>query len=768
VLALNAGCNSASQFEFTVGGTVSGLTSDGLVLANGGKSLGVANGATHFSFSAVWPPNSSYSVTVQSQPLGQTCTIANGSGAAGTAATNITVTCVNLAFSLGGTVSGLTSDGLFLTDGNSTLDVARDATSFSFGEVLESDSSYSVDVQTQPAGQTCSVANGSGAAAGANVGNVVVTCADQSFSLGGTVSGLVTDGLTLGNGSDTLDVPAGATTFTLPTAVAFSSSYAVTVAAQPPGLACNIANGTGTMPASAVTNVAVSCTSQPFSLGGSIAGLTSSGLMLANGGDTLTVESSATSFTMPTAVPFGSSYDVQVLSQPTGQTCAVSNASGSVPANDVTNVTVACANQTYALGGSIAGLTSSGLVLANGGDTHTVTSGATTFTMPAAVPYAASYGVTVQAQPTGLTCTVSDGTGIMPATAVTNVGITCAVNTYTLGGSITGLTAGGLVLANGADTLTVANNATSFTMPEGLAHGSSYSVTVQTQPVGLFCGITNASGTITSNVDSVQVSCALSTMSFTTPGATTWVVPAGVSAIEVAATGGGGGAGDIGDTFHGTGGNGGIVTVTLAVSPGDVLDLVVGGGGGSIRTAYAGGGGGGSSNVTVNSTVVIVAGGGGGGGGGPQEGNGGHGAGAGITGADGTPGQHPSTPSLGGAGGAGGIGGAGGAGGTTASTAGGSGTGGAGGAGHGAGGSGSGPGPGGTGAYYLSSHPNGGGGGGGYGGAGGGGTDDFGQGAGGGGGGSLGPKGSVVSVAANGSAEGGIAGGNGSIVISFP
>jgi hypothetical protein len=52
--------------------------------------------------------------------------------------------------------------------------------------------------------------------AAANVSTVAVMCADRSYTLGGTVSGLNGTGLVLANGSDTVTVPANATSFTLP------------------------------------------------------------------------------------------------------------------------------------------------------------------------------------------------------------------------------------------------------------------------------------------------------------------------------------------------------------------------------------------------------------------------------------------------------------------------------------------------------------------------------------------------------------------------
>jgi len=414
-------------------------------------------------------------------------------------------------YSLGGTVSGLSGSGLTLGNGATTVPVAAGATSFTLSSALASGTTYAITVLSQPADQTCTVAQGSGTIGTANVGNVVVTCATQSFPLGGTITGLgQSTGLALTDGTDTLSVSAGSTSFTLPTAVAVGSSYAVTVSAQPTGLACSVSHGSGTMPASAVNTVQVSCTDQPFSLGGTISGLgANTGLVLSDGTDSLTVAANATTFTLPTKLAFGSPYAVTVSSAPAGLTCSVSNGSGTLPAANVTNVAITCSDQSFTLGGTIQGLSSTGLVLANNGDTLNVTSGATSFTMPTSVAYTSPYNIIVQTQPTNETCTVSNGSGTMPAANVTNVAVTCAVNTYTIGGSISGLTATGLVLQNnGADNTTIAANAMQFTLNTGLVSGSSYAITVRTQPSGLACTVTNGTGTVASqNVDNVSIAC---------------------------------------------------------------------------------------------------------------------------------------------------------------------------------------------------------------------------------------------------------------------
>jgi uncharacterized repeat protein (TIGR03803 family) len=296
----------------------------------------------------------------------------------------------------------------------------------------------------------------------------------------------------------------------MPKPVAFSGSYAITVQTQPAGLACAVGNGTGVMPANAITAVAITCTDQPFSLGGTINGLGNhAGLTLTNGGDTLTVPAGSSSFTMPLPVPFGSAYSIAVLSAPAGLTCTASNASATMPAGNVTSVAIACSNQSYSVGGTIGGLTGGGLVLANASDTLTVASGASSFTMPTEVAFGSAYALTVQTQPTGLTCSVSAGAGTMGSTAVADISVTCAANTYTVGGSISGLsTSGFTLLDNGADTLTPAANAIQFTMNTGVAYGSTYAITVKTMPMGLVCSVNNGAGIMgAGDVFNVYISC---------------------------------------------------------------------------------------------------------------------------------------------------------------------------------------------------------------------------------------------------------------------
>ena len=170
---------AAGGATYTIGGTVSGLTGAGLVLQNNfSDDLTVAVNASSFVFATPLTNAASYQVAVKTQPAGQTCSVTSGTGAvSGANVTNVAITCVAGTYTVGGTVSGLAGAGLVLQNNLSDdLTVAVNATSFVFATPLAHAASYQVTVKTQPAGQTCVIASGTGAVSGANVTSISVTC----------------------------------------------------------------------------------------------------------------------------------------------------------------------------------------------------------------------------------------------------------------------------------------------------------------------------------------------------------------------------------------------------------------------------------------------------------------------------------------------------------------------------------------------------------------------------------------------------------------
>jgi hypothetical protein len=166
-----------------------------------------------------------------------------------------------------------------------------------------------------------------------------------TYTVGGSVAGLSG---TLGlqnNGRDTLSVTVNGP-FTFSTALEDGSAYSVTVSSQPTGQTCVVTGGSGpgpvTVPISNITSVAVTCTTNTYSVGGTVRGLAENGLVLADGADSVSLLPNATSFAFPTKLAYGAAYSVSVKTRPAGQTCTATNASGTVGAGDVTNINVSC------------------------------------------------------------------------------------------------------------------------------------------------------------------------------------------------------------------------------------------------------------------------------------------------------------------------------------------------------------------------------------------------------------------------------------------
>jgi len=81
---------------YSLGGSLTGLHSAGLVLANGTGTVALAANAASFNFSNLLEGGDSYNVTVLAQPASQTCTVSNGSGQIANASTSaVRVNCVD-------------------------------------------------------------------------------------------------------------------------------------------------------------------------------------------------------------------------------------------------------------------------------------------------------------------------------------------------------------------------------------------------------------------------------------------------------------------------------------------------------------------------------------------------------------------------------------------------------------------------------------------------------------------------------------------------
>ena len=377
-LKTTTGGGGTGSTSFTIGGSVTGLTGTGLQLVdtiNGTTTdtLTVLAKATSFTFAMSVPAGQTYAVTVKTQPSSpaQTCTVTTGTGS-GTATANVTsvaITCTTNAVSatIGGNVTGLATGAsvILQNNGGDSLTVTANGPFTFKTPVTGPTDAYAVTVNTQPTtpNQICTVTNGSGTAS-ANVTNVAVNCV-LSYSIGGTVTGLVGTGLTLQNSSDLEQLPISAANgnqeFTFKNLVPTGTAYTVTISAQPTGPAqtCVVTPGTGSGTATAnVTTVVVTCPAVTYSIGGNVVGLaglppnngplTDNSFSLQNNlGNTLVISANGP-FTFATPEALNDQYEISVFTLPSTQYqgCTTWDYKGVVTAN-VTNIVVDCAHNDW-------------------------------------------------------------------------------------------------------------------------------------------------------------------------------------------------------------------------------------------------------------------------------------------------------------------------------------------------------------------------------------------------------------------------------------
>jgi hypothetical protein len=450
-----------------------------------------------------------YSLVVSQQPLGQTCSVQNGTGYtvdAGAAtgliaasAVTVNVNCVKTPFTIAVSNPALATVSVTGTTQNNSPSAASNITfNDTYGDA-------GVALSVQKTGNTCTVGGTPiPSPITGNITGVTISCTPNQYHVKVTVKGLADTGapytapvLGLNGSYDSLTLatplPTSDTTYTFTKTLAYGSTYAVDVTdAQIKGHAgvplCVLDTTSGTVGVGDVS-LTLTCSADNFSVGGTITGLTTgTGLVLVNGSDSTPI-SAGGNFTMANLVPKAATYNVTVGTQPTGQTClVVSNGSGTMGTSNVSNISITCDNGK--ISGTITGLPSGvNLTLANNaadGKQTTGTGSDVSFTLaPPAGAYAngTAYKVAVQGpQPQGQTCLVTNPQGSINGGDVTNVLVQCTYNTYTVGGTI--------ILDSSITTLPAQGNGLSINMSYTLGVNDDTSNTCSSGPVT--SGVCNA------------------------------------------------------------------------------------------------------------------------------------------------------------------------------------------------------------------------------------------------------------------------------------
>jgi hypothetical protein len=182
----------------------------------------------------------------------------------------------------------------------------------------------------------------------------------SNASISGTVSGFPA-GLTLlltNNDAETISVSANGS-FAFGKKIQEGANYNVRILGQPSGTSCNVLNGSGTVASGtkSVSNIGINCSDVAFTFIRFYVGVTISGLLPGNSvtftnnvTDTLTANDNGLFvFSQPYMIEAiysgrAGGYEVAVQTNPKGQICSLSNASGAISRadSDFVNVIATC------------------------------------------------------------------------------------------------------------------------------------------------------------------------------------------------------------------------------------------------------------------------------------------------------------------------------------------------------------------------------------------------------------------------------------------
>lgn len=507
------GCN----FTYRVGGTVSGLQGSVVLALQNGELLTLADNLT-YSFDSAFPDATAFEVTVQTQPLHQTCTLTNAAGTIAAAdIINVDLSCVdNPRYLIQGMATGIAGNTQISLNGQETLTLTTSGT-FAFETTLFEGTAFSLNLVSSAPGYTCTLTPANDVIGAADFTTVALDCAPlPTFTVGGSVTGLngtLTLTLAGGVGPEPLAISANGA-FAFASNLLDATAFNVTVTGQPAQQVCSITQGTtsGVIAAANINDLVVSCTDVTYAVGGNITGLTGNVTLVLNGTEVLPL-SAAGAFNFTTRLINSAAYTVTIGTQPTFQTCTIDSASsGTVTGADVTSLAISCVDSAFTIGGTFAGLQGTARLLLNGAEVLAVaTNGVFTFTTP--VPSGTGYQVALIEQPANQFCTLANPQGTVGSANITNITVTCLTQNLSVGGTVIGLE-GDLLLQLQSNTTfevleTLILNASGVYQFDTLfGTGETYSVSVTYQPTGLTCVIANTTGTVAAtNITNINLNC---------------------------------------------------------------------------------------------------------------------------------------------------------------------------------------------------------------------------------------------------------------------
>jgi len=244
----------------------------------------------------------------------------------------------------------------------------------------------------------------------------------KSYSITGIVRGLTGTVVINNNGIENLTITKNGY-FTFTNAIASGESYNIKVLTNPSDQICTTSLNVGVVSDRDITNVDIRCSSNVFTVGGTISGLSGDVILQNNSGDELTLSADG-SFTFSESIANQAGYNVSIKTNPEGQICTASNNSGTIAASNVTSVNIICSIDTYSVSFLVSGLSGTVILQNNATDNLPISSDGS-FTFAQKIAYGGSYAVTILTQPSNKFCKVVNASGSISGSDIADVIVNC-------------------------------------------------------------------------------------------------------------------------------------------------------------------------------------------------------------------------------------------------------------------------------------------------------------------------------------------------------
>jgi hypothetical protein len=366
---------------------------------------------------------------------------------------------------------------------------------------------------------------------------IIEVSTNPNYSLSGSISGLLADGLIIVNQGITLNIPINATSFQFPIQYNALSSYNITIQQQPITGQCSVTHGSGQF-TSNVNDVIISCVTPRYSISGNTNAtfdtqVLSINLFINGVLQDSTHPNSGDYFNFQDAAIYNDNFLVTVTDIPNDQFCSVSpSASGTIAYDDI-YLTVDCSNNSYIVSGTCSTTAGpinacSGVSLLNNGTDSITLSADGSFEFPA-IAITAPYEVTIDSDslPPGVSCVIPEPSSGNHS-SYHPIQVNCSKQTFSISGTVSNpsnlsIGDGTLALYNTANDdknfISAADNST-FILEEQVPFGEGYNLILDPDysiQNGTCTFSSNATGdNVTSPVTGIVITCIPTTPSTTT------------------------------------------------------------------------------------------------------------------------------------------------------------------------------------------------------------------------------------------------------------